>query len=92
MKIKAGDIYSRESLNQSTKAIGDRLSARGYAFANVNAAPEVDKEKRQFALLCLSIQASARAHVRRISIGGNTKTRDEVVRQEVRQMEGSVEC
>ena len=88
MKIKAGDIYSRENLNQSTKAISDKLSARGYAFANVNAAPEVDKEKRQVAFTVF-VDPGKRVYVRRISIGGNTKTRDEVVRQEVRQMEGS---
>ena len=49
MKIKPGDVFSRESLNESTKAISDKLSAKGYAFANVNAAPELDKEKRQVA-------------------------------------------
>lgn len=44
MKIKPGDVFSRESLNESTKAISDKLSAKGYAFANVNAAPEIDKK------------------------------------------------
>ena len=87
MKIKAGDIFSREKLNESTKAISDRLSARGYAFANVNAAPEVDKEKRRVAFTVF-VDPGKRTYVRRINVGGNTKTRDEVVRQEMRQMEG----
>ncbi len=87
MKIKAGDVFSREALNQSTKAISDKLSGRGYAFANVNAAPEVDKEKRQVAFT-IFVDPGKRVYVRRINIGGNTKTRDEVVRQEIRQMEG----
>lgn len=88
MKVKAGDIFSRQSLNESTKAISDKLSAKGYAFANVNAAPEVDKEKRRVAFTVF-VDPGKRVYVRRINIGGNTKTRDEVIRQEVRQMEGA---
>ena len=88
MKIKPGDVFSRENLNQSTKAISDKLSAKGYAFANVNAAPELDKEKRQVAFTVF-VDPGKRAYVRRINVSGNTKTRDEVVRQEVRQMEGA---
>ena len=87
MKVKPGDVFSRENLNASTKAISDRLSARGYAFANVNAAPEVDKEKRQVAFTVF-VDPGKRTYVRRINISGNTKTRDEVIRQELRQMEG----
>ena len=87
MKVKPGDVFSREKLNESTKAIGDKLSAKGYAFANVNAAPEVDKEKRQVAFTVF-VDPGKRVYVRRINISGNTKTRDEVIRQEMRQMEG----
>lgn len=87
VKIKPGDIFSREKLNETTRAISDMLSARGYAFANVNAAPEVDKEKRQVAFT-IFVDPGKRVYVRRINVSGNTKTRDEVVRQEMRQMEG----
>ena len=45
--IKTGEMFSRERINESTKAITDRLGKDGYAFANVNAAPELDKEKRE---------------------------------------------
>ena len=87
MQIKAGDTFSREKLNESTKSISDKLSAKGYAFANVNAAPEIDKEKRQVAFTVF-VDPGKRAYVRRINITGNSKTRDEVIRQEIRQMEG----
>ncbi|MFT3850119.1 MAG: outer membrane protein assembly factor BamA [Propionivibrio sp.] len=87
MKIKPGDVFSRENLNESTKAISEKLSAKGYAFANVNAAPELDKDKRQVAFTVF-VDPGKRTYVRRINIAGNTKTRDEVIRQEVRQMEG----
>ncbi len=85
--IKAGDVFSREKLNASTKAIADKLGAQGYAFANVNASPELDKEKRT-AAFTIFVDPGKRAYVRRVNITGNSKTRDEVIRQEMRQMEG----
>lgn len=85
--VKAGDVFSRERLNESTKAIGERLGKEGYAFANVNAAPEIDKEKRKVAFT-IFVDPGKRVYVRRINVSGNTKTRDEVIRREMRQMEG----
>ncbi|PKO94211.1 MAG: outer membrane protein assembly factor BamA [Betaproteobacteria bacterium HGW-Betaproteobacteria-10] len=85
--VKAGDVFSRERLNESTKAIGERLGKEGYAFANVNASPEIDKDKRKVAFT-IFIDPGKRVYVRRINLAGNTKTRDEVIRREIRQMEG----
>ncbi|UCV26956.1 outer membrane protein assembly factor BamA [Ferribacterium limneticum] len=85
--IKPGDVFSRDKLNATTKAISDRLGKEGYAFANVNAAPEIDKEKRHVAFT-IFVDPGKRVYVRRLNITGNTKTRDEVVRREMRQMEG----
>lgn len=85
--VKPGDVFSRQQLNDSTKAIGDRLGKEGYAFANVNAAPEIDKDKRQVAFT-IFVDPGKRVYVRRINLAGNTKTRDEVIRRELRQMEG----
>ena len=87
IRVQSGDTFSREKLNASTKAISDRLSNDGYAFANVNAAPELDKDKRT-ANFTLFIDPGRRVYVRRIVVNGNTKTRDEVIRREFRQMEG----
>lgn len=86
-KIRPGDIFSREKLTETTKAVTDRLGNEGYAFANVNAAPEVNKEKREVAFTVF-VDPGRRVYVRRINVGGNTKTRDEVLRREMRQMEG----
>ncbi|MDX9839374.1 MAG: outer membrane protein assembly factor BamA, partial [Azoarcus sp.] len=47
--VHPGEIFSRERLTETTKAVTDRLGNEGYAFANVNAAPEVDKAKREVA-------------------------------------------
>lgn len=85
--LKPGDVFSRERLNQTTKAIADKLGNYGYAFANVNAAPEVDKEKRQVAFT-IFVDPGKRVYVRQINVTGNSRTRDEVIREEFRQMEG----
>ena len=87
INLKQGDLFSRERLTESTRAISDRLGNDGYAFANVNAAPEVDREKRQVAFTFF-IDPGRRVYVRRINIAGNTRTRDEVIRREMRQIEG----
>ncbi|MCP5269037.1 MAG: outer membrane protein assembly factor BamA [Zoogloeaceae bacterium] len=88
VKIKPGDVFSREKLNESVKDISEKLGGEGYAFANVNAAPEVDKEKRQVAFT-IFVDPGKRVYVRRINVVGNTKSRDEVIRQEMRQIEGA---
>ncbi len=87
IKIQPGDIFSRELVNESSTAISDRLGNDGYAFANVNAVPEVDKEKQTVAFTFF-VDPGRRVYVRRINVNGNTRTRDEVVRREIRQMEG----
>ena len=84
--IQPGDVFSRDALTESTRKIGERLGEDGYAFANVNAAPEVDKEKHQVAFTFV-VDPLQRAYVRRINISGNDKTKDEVIRREFRQME-----
>jgi len=88
VKIKAGDVFSRERLTETNKAIADRLGNDGYAFANANAVPQVDKQKRTVAFTIV-IDPGRRVYVRRISVAGNTRTRDEVVRREMRQLEGA---
>jgi outer membrane protein insertion porin family len=87
IKIKAGDTFSRAALTESSKAISDRLGNDGYAFANVNAIPQLDKQKHQVAFTFF-IDPGRRVYVRRINVTGNTRTRDEVVRREMRQLEG----
>ncbi len=88
VQLKAGDVFSREKLAASTKAISERLGNDGYAFANANAVPNFDKEKRSVAFNIV-IDPGRRVYVRRINVAGNSKTRDEVVRREMRQLEGA---
>src|SRR5438874_610847 len=86
--VKPGEVHSREKLTQSAKAISDRLGSDGYAFANVNAVPEVDRPNRQ-AAFTFYIDPGRRVYIRRINISGNARTRDEVIRRELRQLEGA---
>ncbi|MBM3341201.1 MAG: outer membrane protein assembly factor BamA [Betaproteobacteria bacterium] len=86
--FKPGEVFSRVRLTESIKAITDRLGNDGYAFANVNAAPELNREKRQ-AAFTFFVDPGRRVYVRRINIGGNTRTRDEVIRREMRQLESA---
>ncbi|MDQ2991165.1 MAG: outer membrane protein assembly factor BamA [Pseudomonadota bacterium] len=86
--LQKGSTYSGELLTASNKRISDRLGTFGYAFANVNANPEIDRAKREVAFTFF-IDPGKRAYVRHMNISGNTTTRDEVIRREFRQFEGS---
>lgn len=86
LQFKAGEIYSGRKLTESAKAMTELFGGLGYAFANVNPVPETDREKRTVAFT-LSVDPGRRVYVRRINISGNTRTRDEVIRRELRQFE-----
>ncbi|CUI03431.1 outer membrane protein assembly factor BamA [Massilia sp. P8910] len=88
VRLRVGQTYSGELLTASNKLISDRMGTFGYAFANVNANPEINREKREVAFTFF-VDPGKRAYVRRMNIAGNTTTRDEVIRREFRQFEGS---
>lgn len=86
--LEAGKPYSGALQEASSKRIAARLGSFGYAFANVNADPVLDREKREVAFT-FTIDPGKRAYVRHINISGNTVSRDEVIRREFRQFESS---
>ena len=86
--LKNGDIYSSAKVNEGIKLIADVLGTYGYAFASITPQPDLIREKQEVDL-ALVIDPGKRAYVRKINIVGNTKTRDSVIRREVRQMESS---
>ena len=86
IKLKPGDVFSRERLTETTKLIQDRLGNEGYAFASINPVPDINREKDEVTFT-LYIDPGRRVYVRRIGIFGNTNTRDEIVRREMRQLE-----
>ena len=87
VSLREGDTFSRKQITESSTRISERLGVEGYAFANVNAAPDVDKEKETVALT-FYVDPGKRIYVRRINFVGNVKTHDEVLRREMRQLEG----
>ena len=88
VKIKPGDLFSAAKLKAATKAMVDKLGEYGYAFATVNAQPQIDQQHHTVDLT-LQVDPSRRVYVRTINIVGNTRTRDEVIRREMRQLESS---
>ncbi|MDP2097621.1 MAG: outer membrane protein assembly factor BamA [Methylobacter sp.] len=88
VKIGPGEIFSRKNATETSKAVSERLGDDGYAFANVNMVPEIN-EATKTVDMTFFVDPGKRVYVRRINMKGNTKTRDEVLRREMRQMESS---
>ncbi len=86
--IEPEETFSAEKTNAVAKSITDYLGSLGYAFANVNPSPALDRENHQ-TKLTFYIDPGRRVYVRRINVGGNTRTRDEVIRREMRQQEAA---
>ncbi|ABM42735.1 outer membrane protein assembly factor BamA [Diaphorobacter sp. JS3050] len=86
--IRPGEPYNADKVAETTKAFTDHFGNFGFAFARVEAVPEIDRENNRVALV-LRAEPSRRAYVRRINVSGNNRTRDEVIRREFRQFEAS---
>jgi outer membrane protein insertion porin family len=86
--IKPGQAYNADQVAQTVKAFTEYYGSFGFAFAKVEAKPEIDRANSRVAFV-LQGDPSRRAYVRRINISGNNRTRDEVVRREFRQFEAS---
>jgi outer membrane protein insertion porin family len=88
ISIEPGEIFSRKKVTESNSRISDRLGREGYAFANINPVPDLDRAKRTVKLT-FYIDPGKRVYVRRINFSGNNRTREEVMRREVRQLESA---
>jgi outer membrane protein insertion porin family len=86
--IHANEIFSRKQIEQSVENITSVLANIGYAFANVNPITEVDREGRLVSINFF-VDPGKRVYIRRIVFSGNYKSKDEVLRREMRQMEGA---
>ncbi|MDD0814129.1 outer membrane protein assembly factor BamA [Curvibacter sp. HBC28] len=88
VSIRAGEPYNADAVAQTTKAFSDYFGNFGFAFARVEARPEIDRSTNRVSFV-LAAEPLRRAYVRRIQVTGNSRTRDEVVRREFRQFEAS---
>jgi outer membrane protein insertion porin family len=86
--LKEGDTFSRGLVELTTDAIIATLGNVGYAFAQVNPVPEIDRENRTIGLNFF-VDPGPRVQVRRVEFKGNTTTDDEVLRREMRQFESA---
>jgi outer membrane protein insertion porin family len=88
ISIQSGNLFSRRSISDSSKALTERLGQEGYSFANVNSIPDINKEDKTVSLTFF-VDPGKRVYVRRINFSGNSKTKDVVLRREMRQQEGA---
>lgn len=86
--IRPGQAYNADEVAKTTKAFTDYFGNFGFAFARVEARPEIDRTNNRVVLI-LQADPSRRAYVRKINVAGNNRTRDVVVRREFRQFEAS---
>lgn len=88
IKVRDGDIFSRRVIVDSTDSLTELMANDGYAFANINAIPDVNEQDKTVSLTFF-VDPGRRVYVRRINVSGNSKTKDEVIRRELRQIENS---
>ena len=86
--VKDGQTFSRKRITTTEDLITRRLGSEGYAFANVTGIPQTNEEDHTVDITFF-VEPGRRTYVRRINFQGNTKTEDEVLRREMRQMEGA---
>jgi outer membrane protein insertion porin family len=86
--MRRGEPFARKVIVESSDRVSARLSDLGHAFANVNSIPEIDEENKTVSITFF-VDPGKRVYVRRVNIRGNSRTRDEVVRREFRQMESA---
>ncbi len=86
VSVRQGSLFSRKQITDSSTWMTDRLGNEGYAFANVNSIPDINEEEKTVTLTFF-VDPGKRVYVRRVNFSGNKRTRDEVLRREMRQQE-----
>lgn len=88
LNFKVNDTFSRGAVIEGVNAIRDRLSEEGYAFAEITPETNLDKESETI-VLNFKFEPKNRVYIRRVVLEGNTRTRDHVIRREMRQLESA---
>jgi outer membrane protein insertion porin family len=86
--LRPGQPYRGDAVTETGRRFQDRFGLYGYAFARIEPRPEIDRATGQVSVV-LAAEPQRRVYVRRIEVAGNSRTRDEVVRREFRQLESA---
>jgi outer membrane protein insertion porin family len=86
--VQPGQTYSRKLITQTQELLAYRLGVEGYAFAKIDPVPQEDSDKKTVNLTFF-VDPGSRAYVRRINFINTSAIDDEVLRRELRQLEGS---
>ncbi|MDH5359495.1 MAG: outer membrane protein assembly factor BamA [Gammaproteobacteria bacterium] len=89
LEMKQDDVFSRKSMAESSSAIQKRIAEEGYTFATAEPFTRVDSKNRTVSV-DFRINPGSRIYVRRITTSNNVKTRDDIIRRELRQTEGAL--
>ena len=89
MLLFVGDVFNKTRLIADVRAIINQFSNRGYAFADVNPITKTDDEKKTVDVT-VQINKGRRVYIGKVEIKGNTRTRENVIRRDVRVIEGSL--
>ena len=88
LTMKEGKWYERQKMVKSLEAMQNRMGSAGYAFSEINVQPVPNPQTKTVDFV-LHVEPGRKVYVNQINITGNNKTRDEVVRRELRQMEAA---
>ncbi len=86
ISVNQGSLFSRKQITDSSTRMTDRLGGAGYAFANVNSIPDINEDDKTVEITFF-VDPGKRVYVRRVNFSGNSRTKDEVLRREMRQHE-----
>ena len=86
--LRPGQPYRGDAVTETTRRFQDLFGLYGYAFARIDSRPVIDRATGQVAVV-FAAEPQRRVYVRRIDVAGNTRTRDEVIRREFRQLESA---
>ncbi|NJD90086.1 MAG: outer membrane protein assembly factor BamA [Geobacter sp.] len=89
LKMKSGEVFNRAQLRQEIASFTDLYADKGYAFANVNPLTALNNQKKIIDIM-FDIEKGEKVYIDRINITGNGKTRDKVIRREMRISEGEL--
>ena len=89
MLLFVGDVFNKTRLLSDVRAITNQFSNRGYAFVDVNSFTKTDDKKKTIDVT-VRINKGRRVYIGKVGVKGNTRTRENVIRRDVRVIEGSL--